>query len=262
MVDHTTILNDFLQRLHNETDIDALFEALEQAVKQLGFEHVSYCYIPDILNRLLGDLSPVFKLSSQYPVDFIDEYEACHFGQHDFTIKKITQGEQTPVRWWEMAAQMDRKEKHIIEVARADYGLRQGITIPVFSDGRTIAGVSVKNSESDRLFDLQYRERIKTLTLISRLFSDRALQTPRNRSIFYKPFLNSLSTTEQAVLTLLADGRHLKSIAVQLQLDYKYIANTVMASLRKKFGNVTRDQLMYLAGQMEFTDLVEIVLPD
>lgn len=262
MVDHASILSDFSQRLYDSDDIDTLFSTLEWAVKQLGFEHVSYSYIPDMLNRLLGNLSPVFKLSNQYPIDFIDEYEACRFGQHDFTIKKITEGEQAPLPWWQMAGQLNRKEKHIIEVARHDYGLRQGITIPVYSDGRTIAGVSIKSSESDRLFDLLYDEHIEKLTLISRMFSDRILQSPRNRSIFYKPFINSMSTTEQAVLTLLAEGHHLKTIATQLQLDYKYISNTVMASLRKKFGNVTRDQLMYLAGRMEFADLMEIALPD
>ena len=94
MENNQTILMGFVERLYAASDIDSLFNALEWAVKQLGFDHVSYTYVPDLLNRLLGDLSPVFKLSEAYPVDFIDQYAACNFGQHDFTIKKISQGEQ------------------------------------------------------------------------------------------------------------------------------------------------------------------------
>lgn len=262
MENNQTILMGFVERLYAASDIDSLFNALEWAVKQLGFDHVSYTYVPDLLNRLLGDLSPVFKLSEAYPVDFIDQYAACNFGQHDFTIKKISQGEQAPVRWWDMAGQLDAKEKNVIQVARQDYGLRHGITIPVLSDGGSIAGVSVTSGENDMLFDLLYHERVRTLALIARMFSDRALQLPRNRAIFYKPFLSGLSATEKAVLSKLAQGGHLKSIAGELQLDYKYLANTVIASLRKKFGDVSRDQLMYQAGKIEFEQLFNTVTPD
>ncbi len=262
MENNQTILMEFAERLYAASDIDALFDALERAVGQLGFEHVSYTYVPDVLNRLLGDLSPVFKLSREYPVDFIDQYAACNFGQHDFTIKKIAQGEQTPVRWWDMAKQLNAMEKNIIEVARQDYGLNQGITIPVFSDGYSIAGVSVTSRDSGSQFDFLYQERIRTLTLIARMFSDRALLLPRNRAIFYAPFLNNLSATEKAVLSRLANGAHLKAIASELQLDYKYLANTVLASLRRKFGDVSRDQLLYQAGKMEFEQFFPTVKPE
>lgn len=256
MESNQIVLLGFVERLYAANDIDSLFSSLEWAVAQLGFEHVSYTYVPDLLNRLLGDLSPVFKLSQDYPTHFIDQYAASNFGEHDFTIKKILQGEQEPVRWWELVRELNSEEKFIIQVARQDYGLRQGITIPVFSDGASMAGVSITSGETDHLFNLLYHERIKTLTLISRMFSDRALQIPRNRAVFYAPFLNGLSATEKSVLSMLAEGIHLKTIASQLQLDYKYLANAVISSLRRKFGDLSRDQLMYQAGRIEFDKLI------
>ena len=258
MEDNQTILLEFVERLHASGDIDSQFDALEHAVQQLGFEQVSFTYVPDLLNRLLANLSPVFKLSRNYRVDFIEHYQASHFGQHDFTIKKIARGELDPVHWWEMARQqrLSPEEQHVIEVARQDYGLRHGITIPVFADGENIAGVSVTSSEPDHPFDLLYQERVRILSLIARLFSDRVLQHPQNRALFFKPFLNGLSATEKSVLKLLAQGNNLKSIANHLQLDYKYLANNVIASLRRKFGDVSRDQLMYQAGKIEFDRLI------
>lgn len=251
------VLLGFVERLFSASDIDAMFEALEQAAIQLGFEHVSFTYIPDFLNRQLNNLAPVFKLSQHYPVEFINQYAACNFGQHDFTIKKITRGDMATVRWWEMARQLAPQEKYVIEVARQDYGLRHGITIPVFSEAGAIAGISVTCSEADQLFDRLCQERIATLTQIARMFSDRALQLPRHRAAFYRPFLERLSSTEKAVLSRLAQSHNLKTISRDLQLDYKYLANTVIASLRRKFGNVTRDKLMYEAGRIEFDKLVD-----
>lgn len=256
MDDNQAVLLGFVERLFSASDIDTMFDALEQAASGLGFEHVSFTYIPDFLNRQLCDLAPVFKLSRQYPVEFIDQYAACNFGQHDFTIKKITQGEMETVRWWEMARQLAPQEKYVIEVARQDYGLRHGITIPVFSEAGAIAGVSVTCNETDQLFDRLCQERINTLTQIARMFSDRALQLPRHRAEFYRPFLDKLSSTEKAVLSRLAQGGNLKTISRDLQLDYKYLANTVIASLRRKFGNVTRDKLLYEAGRIEFDKLI------
>lgn len=256
MNDNQAVLLGFVERLFSAHDLDTMFDALEQAVNKLGFEHVSFTYIPDFLNRQLCELVPVFKLSRQYPVEFIDHYAASHFGQHDFTIKRITRGEMEAVRWWELARQLSPQEKQVIEVAREDYGLRHGITIPVFSEAGAIAGVSVTCSENDPLFDQLCHERIDTLILIARMFSDRALQLPRHRAEFYRPFLDRLSSTEKAVLSRLAQGCNLKAVSRDLQLDYKYLANTIIASLRKKFGNVTRDQLLYEAGRIEFDKLI------
>lgn len=253
------ILVNFAEKLYASEDIDTLFRELELAANQLGFEHISYTYVPDLLRRLLTELSPVFKLSSNYRTEFIEHYNQCNFGQHDFTIKRIAQMASEPINWWEEASQrnLSVEEKNIIEVAREDYGLRHGVTIPVFSDGSSIAGVSVTSGEKDPLFALLYQERVKYMTLIARMFSDRVLQLPQTRAHFLEPFLNLLSATEKNVLMLLSRGDNLKAIASELKLDYKYLANTVISSLRRKFGDIPRDQLLYQAGLIGFDQLFQ-----
>jgi DNA-binding CsgD family transcriptional regulator len=141
-------------------------------------------------------------------------------------------------------------------VARQEYGIHQGISVPTFTDGYNIAGISVTREEADRGFDRLCDERGDYLRRMSLMFSDRVLCMSKARTVFMTPILQTLSTTEKQVLRELAQGRNLKAVCLELKLDYKYVANSVLKNLRKKFGNVTRDTLMYEAGLLNITHLV------
>lgn len=253
------ILLEFTEQIYYQTDVDQMFAIFEKAVNELGFENVSYTYIPEVISELLSDVSPVFKISQDYDTHFIDQYSQEKFGMVDFTIKRILAGEQRAMNWWHEAKRktLSEEEKHVIQVARDDYGMRQGITIPTYLSGGSLSGVSVTCNESDHAFDLLYQERIRTLEIISRMFNDRLLHQTQAQAIFLAPILKKLTETEKNVLLMLSQGVHLKLIARELNLDYKYLANNVVSSLRKKFGNVPRDQLLYKAGLMNFGQLFE-----
>lgn len=252
------VLLEFTEQIYYQSDVDQMFSIFEKSVNALGFENVSYTYIPEVISELLSDVAPVFKVSKDYDIHFIDQYSQEKFGMVDFTIKRILAGERLSMNWWQEAEdrRLTDEERHVIQVARDDYGMRQGITIPTYLNGGSLSGVSVTCNESDQAFNLLYQERIKTLEIISRMFNDRLLHQTQAQAMFLAPILKKLTDTEKNVLLKLGQGVHLKQVARELNLDYKYLANNVVSSLRKKFGDVPRDQLLYKAGLMKFNQLI------
>jgi len=251
------ILLDFVIEIDLAIDLDTLFGALERAALDLGFDSVSYTYIPSVIGNAFQQFSPVFKTSKSYNTKFIEHYVANNFAEKDFTIKRIKGRSLTPISWWQEADNktISREEKRVIEVARADYGLRHGISIPTYSDGENMAGVSVTNADPDYQFSLLYTEKMETMCRIARIFSDRVLVMPRSRACFLLPLLEEMSPTEKQILKNLALGKALKAIAADLGISYRYAGN-VIERLRSKLGNISRDQLLYVAGLIEFHTLV------
>ena len=87
------VLLDFINEIDVAVDLDSHFLALEKAATALGFENVSYTYVPSVLGKSLQQFAPVFKLSRTYNMAFIERYSQEMFAQHDFTIKRIQSGE-------------------------------------------------------------------------------------------------------------------------------------------------------------------------
>jgi Autoinducer binding domain. len=250
---------DYCETLYSAQDIDTMFAGLEKAVQAMGFDNVSYTYVPSALGQSLHQLAPIFKISRGYNTKFIQHYSEARFGKDDFTIKRITGGDLTPMIWWREAKdkRLNKSEQEVIEVARQDYGIYQGVSLPTYTDGRSIAGVSITREERDVDFDQLYKERGAYLRKMAMMFSDRVLCLTEARAVFMMPIIQSLSLTEKQVLCELAKGRNLKAVCLELKLDYKYVANSVIKSLRKKFGNVTRDTLMYEAGLLDIARLLD-----
>lgn len=251
------ILLDYIDALDIAENLDELFAALQKAAFQLGFDGISYTYIPAVIIGALGDIPPVFKVSESFNPKFIDHYAEALFGEDDFTIKRITAGDLTPMNWWAEARNktITSDEKHVIEVARDDYQLQNGLSIPTYSQNGSIAGVSAISFDKDQHFSRLCGENTRLLQKIARLFSDRVIASPDYHANFYLPFLQKLSFTQKSVLRLLSQGVHLKQIAARLNISYKYASN-VVDQLREKFGSVSRERLLYLAGLMQFEELI------
>jgi len=249
------VLLDFINEIDVAVDLDSHFVALEKAATALGFENVSYTYVPSVLGNSLQQYAPVFKLSRSYNMAFIEHYSQEMFAQHDFTIKRIRAGDLSPMSWWEEEGRkvLGDEERHVIEVAREDYGIRHGLSLPTFSDGASIAGVSVTSPDSDHHFELLDTERRETMRKIARLFSDRVLVMPQNRASFLLPILERMSLTEKLLLQKLSQDKTLKLAATEIGITPRY-ASGVIERLRGKLGNISRDQLLYIAGILEFSD--------
>lgn len=248
---------EFIEQLDNAANMGALFQALERAANQLGFEGVSYTYIPPQILNNLETSSPVFVKSDSFSDGFITHYEEDHLGEHDFVIKRVLENDFVPVHWQQEIERrrLSHQEKRVVEIARNDYDIENAISIPTYKRDDGVAGITVISRERKYFFDKLFDERIKLFSRLCRIFSDRITLNPEYQVNFVKPFLNSLTFTEKQLLLLLASGVPLKKAAYQLNVSYGYAGN-VMDKLRAKFGDITRERLFYLAGVMKFHRLV------
>lgn len=252
------VLLDFLDRIQSAETLDAKFEVFESVLINLGFENVSYTFVPEVLTQLLTSVAPVFKLSKDYNADFIDHYTQANFGGHDFTIRNILDGEKKPIVWWdyERDKRLNPNEREIIEVARQDYGMTNGVTISAYCDRRSMAGVSLTNADKPDSFNLLLQERLKLVQHLSQLFNDQILRKSDYQAMFLSPILNQMNQTELSVLMGLAQGSNIKKIADELKRSEKYINNTVIRSLKTKLNCASRDQLMFVAGKLQIDSLL------
>lgn len=250
------VLLDFIEAMDEANGLDNLFSSLAEASFQLGFDGILYTYIPNVISNSLDEQGPVFLKTDSYDDGYIKHYTEASFAECDFTIKRISTGSMAPINWWQEAENktLNRHEKNIIEVARHDYHLRYGATIPLMSKLSGISGISVICFDHSPTFSQLFEDSLDTLRIIGQLFNDRVLVSERYQACFYLPFLNRLSATQKLVLAGLAQGKHLKKIADETNISYRYSAN-VVDTLREKFGHVSRERLMYMAGLMHFDEL-------
>jgi len=252
MNDLRSVLIDFVDGLYSTTDPSTMFSVLESTIKKLGFDYISYTFMPSVILTSLSNSAPVFQVSQGYNQKFIQHYAEANFIDNDYTVKMILKGDMNTRNWWqdEKGDRLSELEKSVINVARYEYGIKSGITIPTFTDGHGVAGVSVSSEEGENAFSLLYSEKIKFLERISLMYSDRVLGISSAKSFFGASILEKMTKTEIRVVSMMAKGINIQAIAHELNLDYKYIANKVLPSIRRKMGGVSRDRMMYNVGRM------------
>lgn len=254
---HDQILLEFVDAIFSCHNKESMFPFLEVASSKLGFDNISYTYIPAILTRSLSTMPPVFQVSRSYEHNFIEHYVEAGFGQYDFVIKKIFDGELSSIIWWDQKG-LTNSELEIIQVARNDYRITHGVSIPTLRDNSGIAVLSATSECSREQFSFLCNENLDCLRKIARMYSDRLLSSSSNEIFFFSSFAKMFSLTERHVLRGLADNKKLKVIAHDLGLDYKYIANSVIKSLRDKFGGVSRDKMLLEAGLLDIEALFTV----
>lgn len=248
------LIVDYVSELCAAEGMDQCFEALERAVIRLGFDGIVYS---SYLLRLNGEggASPVILRSEGFDVAFLTHYAEAGFADQDFTIKRILQGDLSPMDWWheDERGTLEQEEKAVIEVARHDYGLCNGISIPTLSDREEIAGASLVSRDRGPEFGKLLDERLEVLRNLVRLFHDRLHADPVCRKTMMLARLSDLSEKERKTLEFLTTGRPLKSI------DGKDVtpayANKLLNDLSRRLGASNRQQLRYVLGLYRIHEL-------
>jgi len=93
MSDLRTILVDYVDGLYSTTDPSKMFKVLEQTVNNLGFDYISYTFMPSVILSSLSNSSPVFQISQGYNQKFIQHYTEANFIENDYTVKMILKGD-------------------------------------------------------------------------------------------------------------------------------------------------------------------------
>jgi len=237
--------------LYDTDCIDEKFAILEQVVKDAGFDAILYTFIPK-LSRLIN-LQPVFRFSNGY-AQFIEHYHKNNFSKHDFLLRLLEEGITDPVDWWEKAALMDltEEEKHVNNTARHKFGITKGLGFPTLGSNLGLAGVSIisfKKEDENRQIE---PEIINSLHKNSRIYHDHMMVHQDDRYSFILPLLDSLTPKKKIVIKHLISGQPMKNIEDQ-GVTERY-GEKLLLELRKSFGDITKNELIYLLGLLNITE--------
>lgn len=249
-VDYDLVGRFSCEMLSHES-LEERFSLFEAQVLRLGFEGATYTYIPNLGKDAALKLAPIFAYTRDYPLVFLEEYQAERFDQNDFTIQKIRAGCKDVLDWSEyrrMRALTHRQVK-IVMTAR-EHGIQQGLTIPTLSGQRGIAGASIISSEKDASFQLLKEERLGTLAAITRIFH---IHTYADKQ-YVQQLLRHFNDKEKAILKYLAQGGDFSRIEYAIDVASYKVATQMLKKIRGKFGDVSRDRLMFLVGLLSLVD--------
>lgn len=251
------IIFDLVNELDAADSLDGCFAALSRSVESLGFRGLVYTHIILGLRPLTGN-TPIFLRSPGFDMRFLKHYEEAGLAKDDFTIKRILQGHLDVMDWWKNDRQglLAPEERRVIEIARADYGIANGISVPTLStnsDVIQLAGASIISDEGDHHFDVLLNERLTTLASAVRLFHYRTHTTTHYRKFFLQKLLDELNQRDIALLRFTANGIPLKLCKEKLGISPTAAGNQ-RSRLLDRFGVHNASEMMYIIGAMKLLD--------
>lgn len=244
-------LRDYLYELYTCHTFDQRFIVYDKYLKNLGFDGATYSIMPLIQSESVFLHSPVFKNSASFPDNYLDQYTTQKLSRHDFTIKRISKNILNPMDWreHELKNLITRNEVKLIELAREDYGIKNAISIPTMNSEIGMSGASIISLEKDAIFKKLKEENIDKLIFITHRFHESNLQGSQLPPNFVLPFIDHLTANEIGILCHLASGKHFQKIEYSIDIaSYKVATNALQNLRKKKFNNITKERLMYLAG--------------
>ena len=256
-------IKNFVESLYKADSFKSAFEAYETEVTKLGFDGVLYTYIPQVIIDQSFATQPVFEVSRDYSPKYLQQYEEARFDRFDPLIKAVVDGENKPIDWWgPICRSYIDGCSNSLEVLHAgrDYGIENGLTLPLMSGNRGIAGASFITGESKN-YDLLLTERLDALKLRTQLFHNLVISDVKFSGRFVEPFFAALNATEMGYICGLAAGKSSAQLAVELHRTEKYLEQ-LMLKVRRKLSGVSaddspvlnRNQILYYAGLLNFLE--------
>jgi len=234
---------------------DEAFDTYFQLILESGFDGVLYSYIPHISTASQYSISPIFKSSDTYSQDFLAYYAENRLDKIDSIIKLIKNGETGIIDWWEEAEKrkFSDSDKEILYIAREEFGIINGITIPTMSEQRGIAGASVITSKTGSVYTELKAKGIETIALCTRMFHDFTLSRPLSSNSFVLPFFPVLTDKEIQVLRFQLTGKPMKQVEDSTGITTKY-AEKLLKNVRIKFGSITKNELIHQTSAFNILD--------
>ena len=256
-------ITNFVESLYKADNFKAAFDAFESEVTKLGFDGVLYTYIPRAFIDQGLSVQPVYEVSRDFSPGYLQHYESARFEQHDPLIKAVGDGEKRPLSWWgPICGSYTDKCSKSLEVLHAsrDYGIENGVTLPLMSGAQGIAGASFITGEN-RLFDELMADRLEALKIRAQLFHSMVISDVQFSGRFIQPFFAALNSTEKRYICGLAAGKSSVQLAAELQRSEKYLEQ-LMLKIRRKLSGVSpddspmlnRNQVLYYSSLLKLLE--------
>lgn len=235
---------------------DQCFAVLTRTIQELGFDGVLYTCI--LLHFSKDSLAqPVFKTSEAYSREFLIHYDQANFIEKDFVIREIVSGREESIDWWGDArvGNLNDSELEVIEVARGDYNIRNGFTVPALSNKHEVAGASIISGDNDEIYSRLLKKELRDIECLIKLFHARVHSDNGCRGVFVQTLLEQLNEREKDLLRFLSTGLPMKVIESKYDITPGYAKNLIK-QVSKKLGVKNASQLRYLLGLYRIVDLL------
>lgn len=254
-----TSFQEFTDQLCQATTYDESFTIYSQFTEFLGYEAVLYSFIPRIVLDQISHLQPKFSISENYDQTFLEEYFESKFYQTDYVIKKIKNGCNETLDWWDdcKKGKLNTKQIKILNIMRNDYKIENGLTIPLNAGVKGIAAISVTSDQKSEIYQQLKSETYSRLKTASTIFHNHVITNTFESNIFMEPIIPNMNKTEKKVLKFILDGHPVPIIAKELCKSKGYMENVVRSIRIKMAGldstgkpKISKDLLIYYCGLM------------
>ena len=228
------------------------FDELDQKIKNLGFDGVIYSFYPKTFHKN-QDFQPIIQFSESY-APFVEHYIKQNYGNRDFVLRLAFRGSRKFIDWWEEINKgvVKKDEQEVTYDARDNFGIQNGLTIPILKGADAIAGISVISfNPSLETFQNLKAETLEQLIIYADEYHAKILSSNDQICYFFESIVENFDLPKKQVLKHVLLGKSFKNIdETAPDISPKY-AEKILANIRKEFGNIKTPQLIYLLGRMD-----------
>lgn len=224
------------------------FSELENALTELGFDGVLYSFYPKPMYLNLK-VQPVLLFSNSFN-QFVSHYLEQDFGNRDFVLRLASEGRLSSIDWWDEInlGNVTEREKEVTVCARDDFGIYNGVSIPLTYGKFAIAGISIITTSKDiSLFRSNIKKSFHKIQSLALLHHHKILSSKNDLQFFINPLLDLITPKKKMVLKQLIAGKSLTKIEHHYPISRRY-AEKLLLQLREDFGGISTNELMYILG--------------
>ncbi|MGB1009069.1 MAG: autoinducer binding domain-containing protein [Thiolinea sp.] len=245
-------------RLSDADSLDMAFAVFAETVMGMGYEGVLYGCAPALFAYDPLFKSPVVRAAGLYSTELLLRYQDEGLAEHDFTVKAIKQGVRDEMDWWSYRHQnrLNPQEITLLDIAKS-FGLHNGLSIPVMNNSAGIAGYSVASAKQRECFDQLNQTHLPALKECMHVFNAYvwAYQARDIYEQYTYPVISQLTAIEKAFLRHLPIEKSIPEIARQINRVPRQ-TERIASSVRRKFGGISTNQLIYYSGLLHFNDYI------
>jgi LuxR family quorum sensing-dependent transcriptional regulator len=225
---------DFTEKCSALSTIDAVSQLLRLSVEPLGYEHFAITRV----NRFKREAFSKVILARHWPPGWYERYVSANFYPHD-PVARRNRETSVPFRWTEISYECreNRRASLVMDSAAADFGMRQGISVPLhglhgYEGAVSIAGRYVSAGAEALAY-------IHLISVFAGTQMAKISNTERQRSPL-------LTDREREVMAWAAVGKTAAETASRMNLAVSTVDKQI-ASAMHKLGSATKAQAVAVA---------------
>lgn len=230
---------------------DPAFLQLCKDIKKLGFDGVVYTFYPKTFHKSV-EMSPILQVSEKF-APYVERYNEMGYANRDFVIRLAFQGKKKTIDWWEEinAGNVRDDELEVTLDGRDNYGIQNGITIPIVKGPDAIAGISVITFKRGRKrFEKLKEEKTDELLDLTRDYHFSIMSSNEALFQFIESIVEHFDEPKKNVLRHVLRNQPMKNIVKwNPEISCKN-AERILGKIKKELGGVSSFQLLYLLGKM------------